>query len=105
MTRSRSPRRLAGIGAFVLLALVAESVGRSLTVRFDLGRHVPTPSYAGADYYPFLLAAVKAGVALMLASLTGRFVRAGSATRAALLLRAGVGAPGVVKQVLRLDLP
>jgi hypothetical protein len=91
MERARSHRRLAGIGAFALLALVAEIVGRSLTVRLDLGRHVPTPRYAGADYYPFLLAFVKVGVALMLAVLTWRFVRARSAARAARRLMDKVG--------------
>ncbi len=85
-------RRPAGIGAFGLLALVAELVGRDLTVRLDLGRHVPTPSYAGADYYPFLLAGVKIGVALMLAALTWRFVKARSSARAARRLLAAVGA-------------
>jgi len=76
MERARAHQRLAAIGAFGLLALVAEVVGRSLTVRLDLGRHVPTPSYAGADYYPLLLIALKGGVALMLAALTWRFLRA-----------------------------
>ncbi|MHB8642830.1 MAG: hypothetical protein ACYDA3_08095 [Gaiellaceae bacterium] len=104
MTRARSHRRLAGIGAFALLALVAEIVGRSLTVRFDLGRHVPTPSYAGADYYPFLLAFVKGGVALMLASLTWRFVRARSAARAARRLLAAVGGGDVRNPRVRLEL-
>jgi hypothetical protein len=104
MTRARSHRRLAGIGAFALLALVAEIVGRSLTVRFDLGRHVPTPSYAGADYYPFLLAVVKGGVALMLASLTWRFVRARSAARAARRLLATVGGGDVANPRVRFEL-
>jgi hypothetical protein len=49
MDRARAHRRLAGIGAFALLALVAELFGRSLTVRLDLVRHVPTPGYAGAS--------------------------------------------------------
>ena len=61
---------------------MAELVGRSLAHRIDLGRHVRTPSYAGADYYPFLLVAVKLGVALLLARLTWRFVRARAAARA-----------------------
>jgi hypothetical protein len=88
--RARAHRRLAGLGAFALLALVAELLGRSLTVRLDLGRHVPTPSYAGADYYPVLLMAVKAGVALMLAALTWRFVRARRVLR-----QVGIAAPRV----------
>jgi hypothetical protein len=92
MDQARAHRRLAGFGAFALLALVAEICGRSLTVRLDLGRHVPTPSYAGANYYPFLLASVKIGVALMLAALTWRFVKARAAARAARRVLGAVGA-------------
>jgi hypothetical protein len=89
--RARAHRRVAGIGCFALLALVAEVVGRDLTVRFDLGSHVPTPSYSGSNYYPFLLAFVKVSVALMLAGLTWRFVKA-----RATIARAGArGAPRV----------
>lgn len=90
MDRARAHRRIAAAGAFALLALVAEVAGRSLTVRLDLGRHVPTPSYAGADYYPFLLIALKGGVALMLAALAFRIVRARRVLRSA-----GVSAPRV----------
>ncbi len=68
--------------AFGLLALVAELVGRSLTHRLDVGRHVATPSYAGTEYYPFLLAGVKIGVALLLARLAWRFAKARAAARA-----------------------
>lgn len=93
MDRARAHRRLAGLGSFALLALAAELAGRSLTVRLDLGRHVPTPSYAGADYYPFLLVGVKVAIALMLAALTWRFFRARAAARAARRLLARVGAP------------
>src|SRR5207253_2485655 len=74
-----------------LLALVAELAGRSLTNRLDVGRHVASPSYAGADYYPFLLAGVKVGVALMLAALAWRFVRARAAARAGRRLLAALG--------------
>ena len=92
MQRARAHRRLAGFGAFALLALVAEISGRSLTVRLDLGRHVATPSYSGSNYYPFLLAGVKISVALMLAALTWRFIKARSAARAARRLMHAVGA-------------
>jgi hypothetical protein len=104
MERARSHRRLAGIGAFALLALVAEIVGRSLTVRLDLGRHVPTPRYAGANYYPFLLAFVKVGVALMLATVTWRFARARSAARAARRLMGAVGARAHTTPRVRIEL-
>jgi hypothetical protein len=104
MDRARAHRRLAGIGAFALLALVAELCGRSLTLRLDLGRHVPTPGYAGTDYYPFLLAAVKVGVALMLAALTWRFVRARAAARAAHRLLDAVGARAERAPRVRIEL-
>jgi hypothetical protein len=71
----RHQRLLAGL-ALGLLALVAELVGRSLTHRLDFGRHVGEPSYSGAEYYPVLLAVVKVGIALMLARLAWRFVKA-----------------------------
>lgn len=91
MTRARRHQRvLAGL-AFGLLALAAEIVGRSLTHRFDVGRHVATPSYANADYYPMLLVAVKLAVALMLARLVWRFFRARAAARGGRRLLAAVG--------------
>ena len=82
MERARRHQRFSSALAFALLALVAELVGRSLAHRLDVGRHVSSPSYSGADYYPFLLGAVKLGVALLLARLTWRFVRARAAARA-----------------------
>jgi len=104
VTRARAHRRLAGFGAFALLSLVAELTGRSLTVRLDLGRHVPTPSYSGSNYYPFLLAGVKVGVALMLAALMWRFVRARAAARGARRLIAAVGAEAERTPRVRLEL-
>ena len=82
MERARRHQRFSSALAFALLALAAELLGRSLAHRLDVGRHVRTPSYSGADYYPFLLGAVKLGVALLLARLTWRFVRARAAARA-----------------------
>jgi hypothetical protein len=76
--------------AFGLLALVAELVGRSLAHRIDVGRHVRT-SYSGYAYYPFLLAAVKVGVALMLARVCWRFAKARATARAARRLVATLG--------------
>ena len=91
MDRARRHQRLFSGLAFALLALVAELVGRSLTHRLDVGRHVATPGYAGTDYYPFLLAAVKVGIALLLARLAWRFARAHAAARTARRLLAAVG--------------
>ena len=62
--------------ALALLALVAELVGRSLSHRIDVGREVGPVHYAHANYYPFLLAGVKVGVALMLARIAWRFAKA-----------------------------
>ena len=45
---------MAGL-ALGLLALIAELVGRSLTHRINIGRHVGPVSYAHESYYPFLL--------------------------------------------------
>jgi hypothetical protein len=83
MERAHRHQRALAASAFGLLALVAELAGRSLTHRIDVGRHVAAPSYAGADYYPFLIAFVKVGIALLLARLAWRFVRARATERAA----------------------
>ena len=76
MDRARRHQRFLARLALVLLALVAELLGRSLSHRLDVGRHVAAPSYSGTDYYPILLAVVKVSVALMLARLAWRFVKA-----------------------------
>jgi hypothetical protein len=104
MKQARAHRRAAGIGAFALLALVAEVVGRSLTVRLNVGGHVPTPSYAGADYYPLLLAFVKGGVAVLLAALTWRFVRARAAARTGRRLLAALGGRPLDAPRMRVEL-
>lgn len=62
--------------ALALLALIAELVGRSLAHRLDVGRHVGPVGYRHESYYPFLLAAVKVGVALMLARVVWRVAKA-----------------------------
>jgi hypothetical protein len=72
----RRRQRLFARFALALLALVAELVGRSLAHRLDVGRHVGPMSYRHTHYYPFLLAGVKIGVALMLARVVWRFAKA-----------------------------
>lgn len=62
--------------ALVVLVLAAEVAGRSLAFRIDVGRHVGRFSYVDAAYYPFVLVAVKVGVALTLARLAWRFFQA-----------------------------
>jgi hypothetical protein len=76
MERARRHQRALARLALVFLALIAELIGRSLAHRLDLGQHVATPSYSGADYYPILLAVVKVGIALMLARVAWRAVKA-----------------------------
>ncbi len=93
MERARRHQRLLARLALVLLALIAELLGRSLSHRLDFGRHVAAPSYSGADYYPILLVVVKVSVALMLARLAWRFVKARSVARAARRLLAAQGSP------------
>ena len=89
MERARRHQRLLSALAFGLLALVAELLGRSLTHRLDFGRHVATPSYAHADYYPILLGVVKGGIALLLVRLLWRVARAHFAERSARRLVGG----------------
>jgi hypothetical protein len=104
MERARRHQRFLARLALGLLALVAELLGRSLAHRLDFGRHVGTP-YAGANYYPILLAVVKVAVALMLARVTWRFVKAHTVERAArrLLDAHGSSAPRRAPRV-RLEL-
>jgi hypothetical protein len=83
MDRARRHQRLLSALAFGLLALAAELVGAGLTHRIDLGRHVRSPSYSHAVYYPALVAAVKLGLALLLARLVWRLTRAHATERTA----------------------
>jgi hypothetical protein len=98
--RARTRQRFLSVLAFSLLALIAELAGRSLTHRIDVGRHVRTPGYAGTEYYPFLLAAVKVGIALLLTRLLWRLIRAHSTERTARRVLAAVGARPRVRIVL-----
>jgi hypothetical protein len=104
MERARRHQRFSAGLAFALLALIAELTGRSLTHRLDVGRHVGSSGHSGAEYYPFLLAAVKLGVALLLARLAWRFVRAHTAARAGRRVLAAVGKDAAPLPRLRLDL-
>ncbi|HEY1369994.1 MAG TPA: hypothetical protein VGF23_22905 [Gaiellaceae bacterium] len=106
MSCARRHQRFLAVLAFGLLALVAELVGRSLTQRIDVGRHVAAPSYSGASYYPFLVGAVKVGVALMLARVAWRFAKARATARAARRLASALGVkPHLTAPRVRLQLP
>ena len=83
MERARRHQRLLAALAFGILAVAAELVGASLTQRIDLGRHIRSPSYSHAAYYPAVIAAVKVGIALLAASLVWRMLRAHAIARAA----------------------
>ena len=104
MKRARRHQRFSTGLAFGLLALIAELTGRSLTHRLNVGEHVHSSAYSGAEYYPLLLAAVKLGVALLLARLAWRFVRAHTAVRAGRRVLAAVGKDAAPLPRLRLDL-
>jgi hypothetical protein len=91
MERARRHQRLLSALAFGLLAVAAELLGASLTHRIDLGRHVRSPSYSHTVYYPAVLAAVKVGIALLLASLVWRMLRAHAIERAARRVAGAVG--------------
>jgi hypothetical protein len=91
---ARRHQKLLSRLAFGLLALVAELTGRSLAYRLDVGRHVGAAGSPSADYYPALLICVKVAVALMLARVAWRFVRAHAVARAARRLLAVQGSSG-----------
>jgi hypothetical protein len=91
MERARRHQRLLAVLAFGVLSLAAELSGASLTHRIDLGRHIRSPSYSHAAYYPAVVAAVKVGIALLLASLLWRTLRAHAIERAARRVAGAVG--------------
>jgi len=78
MARARRHRLL----AFAFLAVLAEVVGRSLTHRIDSALRVSNPIPPDETYGPFLLAGVKVGLALLLATIAWRIVRAHATLRA-----------------------
>jgi hypothetical protein len=102
--RARRHQTLLARLALALLVLIAELAGRSLTHRVNIGRHVDAPSYSGTEYYPFLLAAVKVAVALMLARLAWRFVKARSVAAGARRLLDAHGRAAERVPRVRLDL-
>lgn len=81
MARARRHQRFAAAVAFAFLALLAEVVGRSVTHRVDSALHVANPIPASEAYAPFVLAGVKVGLALLLATVVWRFLRAHAIVR------------------------
>jgi hypothetical protein len=88
MARARRHRLL----TFAFLAVLAEVIGRSLTHRIDSALHVRNPIPPDETYGPILLAGVKVGLALLLATIVWRIVRAHTTLRA---LAPGQAAPRV----------
>jgi hypothetical protein len=75
--------RRRGLVTFGFLVVASELAGRSLTARIDRALHVAPLAPSSANYYPFLLFAVKVGGALLLAALAARAIRASAAAAAA----------------------
>ncbi len=82
MARARRHQRVSAALAFALLALLAEVAGRSLTHRVDSALHVRNPIPPDERYGPIVLAGAKIGLALLLATVVWRFLRARSIARA-----------------------
>src|SRR4051812_25493270 len=74
--------RKRGLVTFVILVVIAEVVGRSLTGHVDRRFHVAPIARPDASYYPLLLVAVKILGALVLAGLLARSTRACAAADA-----------------------
>jgi hypothetical protein len=87
-----SRRRSMAFGAFALLALIAELLGRSVTWRIDRALSVVNPlATPTTRYYPFLLAGVKVLGALAAAALAWRILRAHATASAAERLLGTIG--------------
>jgi hypothetical protein len=87
------PRRR-GVATFLVLVVLTEVLGRSLTARVDRALHVEPLAPSTASYYPFLLVAVKVLAALGLAALLTRFVRGRATAEAGHRLLARLGHNG-----------
>jgi hypothetical protein len=102
MTLAR--RRPVALAAFALLALLAEMIGRSATLRVDGAlsvRPLATPTTA---YYPFLLAGVKLAATLAAGALALRIVRAHTTAAGAERLLATIGRRPGLRPRLRVRL-
>ena len=84
-------RRLKAGAAFALLALAAELAGRALTERLDDLLNVGPLATPTTTYYPFLLAGLRAGAALVVALVVWRAVRAHVAAAAGERLLGRIG--------------
>jgi len=88
------PGRGREAATFVLLVVVAEVAGRSVTTRVDRALHVEPLAPSSASYYPFVLVAIKILAALGVAALLARGIRAHASADAGSRLLARVGHAG-----------
>lgn len=70
---------------FALLVVVAEVAGRSVTAHVDRALHVTPLAPTSANYYPFVLVALKIVTALACAALLARATRAWAVAAAILV--------------------
>lgn len=69
-------RRQLAAGALVVAVLAGEVAGRWLAAHLPLVGHVPQRGHSGLDVWPAMVVAAKIGIALLLARLAWRFVKA-----------------------------
>jgi hypothetical protein len=84
-------RRLKAGAAFALLALAVELTGRAVTARLDDLLNVAPLATPTTPYYPFLLAGIRAGAALVVAVVVWRAIRAHAAATAGERLLGRIG--------------
>lgn len=72
----RSRRRQLAAGALLVAVLAGEVAGRWLVAHLPLVGHVPQRGHGGLDAWPVVVVAAKIGIALLLARLAWRLVRA-----------------------------
>lgn len=87
----RRSRRWVGAGAFLVLALSGEVSGRWALAHLPLVSRVPHRSHTGEDAWPFLVISAKIGLAILLALLARRLVKAHRSARAAENVLSAVG--------------
>lgn len=71
-----SRRRRLAAGALLVAVLAGEVAGRWLAAHFPLVGHVPQRGHGGLDAWPAVVVAAKVGLALVLARLAWRLVKA-----------------------------
>ena len=75
-------RRQLAAGALLVAVLAGEVAGRWLITQIPFAAHVPQRAHGGVDAWPAIVVATKFGLALVLARLTWRLIRARRVVRA-----------------------